>query len=140
MQQSVTDSLPAEGDFCSREALPTAINTWAASRGCAFVVGRSRTTSSGRVVVTFVCDRAGFPRNESATRGRQTTARHTGCQFSILAKEALDKTTWRLVHRQGVEFASHNHSLCTNSTAHPVHRQLSSTDRSTIRNLANAGV
>uniref|UniRef100_A0A8H7K5T0 MULE transposase domain-containing protein n=1 Tax=Bionectria ochroleuca TaxID=29856 RepID=A0A8H7K5T0_BIOOC len=134
------DCLPPERDYGSREALHTAINAWAAPRGYAFVTGKSKKTESGRRIVFFSCDRGGAPPNSSNARRRMTTTRRTGCQFSVLAKEALDKTMWRLAHRPGREFAHHNHEPSTNLSAHPVHRQLSHADRSTINNLANAGV
>jgi len=133
-------SLPPEGEYVSRDALHTAINTWAAPNGYAFVTGKSTRTASGRRSVTYVCDRAGAPRNLTATRRRQTNTRRTGCQFSVLAKETLDKSTWRLTHRQGTQFASHNHSPSSDLTLHPTHRQLSSEDRSTVNRLANAGM
>lgn len=138
--QFPNDCLPPEGEHRSRDALYATINAWAAARGYAFVTGKSRKTPSGRRLVVYSCDRGGAPPKPSDTRQRSTTTRRTGCQFSVLAKETLDKTTWRLTHRPGNEFAHHNHTPSTNISAHPVHRQLSHTDRSTINNLTNAGV
>jgi hypothetical protein len=69
-----------------------------------------------------------------------TTTRRAWCQFSVLVKEALDQTTWRLTHHPGREFAHHNHEPSTNISAHPIHRHLVQADRSTINNLANVGV
>jgi len=139
ISQPLSDCLPPEGEYSSRDALCTAINAWATPKGYAFVTGKSTKTASGRRSVTYVCDRSGAPRNPSATRRRQTTTRRIGCQFSVLAKETLDKTTWRLTHRQGTVYASHNHNPSSDLTAHPSHRQLSSKDRSIINNLATAG-
>lgn len=139
-RQFSDDCLPPEREYGSREALHAAINAWAAPRGYAFVTGKSKKTESGRRIVFFSCDRGGAPPKASGVRQRSTTTRRTGCQFSVLAKEALDKTTWRLTHRPGSEFAHHNHEPSTSMSAHPVHRQLSNADRSTINNLANAGV
>ncbi|KAJ2975527.1 hypothetical protein NQ176_g5473 [Zarea fungicola] len=135
------DCLPPEDEYSSREALYAAINAWAASRGYAFVTGRSRKTPNGRQQVVFSCDRgAGRTPDASATRKRLTTTKRTGCQFSVLAKEGLNQGSWKLTHRPGKEYAIHNHEPSTQASAHPVHRRVSSADMSTIHNLANAGV
>lgn len=135
------DCLPPEGDYCSREALYAAINDWAASRGYAFVTGRSRKTANGRLQVVFNCDRgAGRTPSTLVARQRLTTTKRTGCQFSVLAKESLDKASWKLTHRLGSEYATHNHEPSAQKSAHPVHRKLSHADVLTVHNLANAGV
>ena len=134
------DCLPPEQEYESRESLYAAINAWAAPRGYAFVTERSKKTSSGRRTVFFSCDRCGTPPEPSRVRERKTSTRRTECQFSVLAKESLDKTTWQVRHRPGSEHAYHNHEPSLDVTAHPVHRQLSLADRSTISNLADAGV
>ena len=56
----------------------------------------------------------------SSKRGRNTTTRGTGCQYSVLAKESLDKTTWTLKHRTDKRFSTHNHELSQHPSAHPV--------------------
>lgn len=133
------DCLPPEHEYCSRDVLNAAINAWAAPRGYAFVTGKSKKTQSGRRIGFFGCDRGGVPPNPSIKRQRSTTSRRTGCPFSVLAKESLDRKMWSLTHRPGIKFARHNHEPSTNISA-PVHRQLSRADRSTVKNLANAGV
>ncbi|KAJ0130835.1 Catechol 1,2-dioxygenase [Fusarium oxysporum f. sp. albedinis] len=55
---------------------------------------------------------------------RKTTTRGTGCPFSVLAKESLDKTTWSLQHRPDKEYPKHNHPPSQHPSAHPVHRKL----------------
>ncbi|KID81747.1 transposase [Metarhizium guizhouense ARSEF 977] len=135
------DCLPPEDEYSSREALYAAINAWAAPRGYAFVTGRSRKTPNGRQQVVFNCDRgAGRTPDALTVRQRQTTTKRTGCQFSVLAKEGLDKVSWKLTHRPSSEYAIHNHEPSTQRSAHPVHRKLSHADMSTVHNLANAGV
>lgn len=134
------DCLPPEGEYGSRDALHAAINAWTGPRGYAFVTGKSKKTESGRRIVFFSCDRGGTPPKVSDTRQRSTTTRRTGCQFSVLAKEALDKTRWHLTHRPSSMFAHHNHEPSISMSAHPVHRQLSHADSLTIKNLTNAGV
>ncbi|KAM3468043.1 hypothetical protein MY5147_008326 [Beauveria neobassiana] len=135
------DCLPPEDEYSSREALYAAINTWAASRGYAFVTGRSRRTPNGRQQVVFTCDRgAGRAPDATTTRKRLTTTKRTGCQFSVLAKEGLHQGSWKLTHRPGREYAFHNHEPSRQPSAHPAHRKLSSTDLSTVHNLASAGV
>src|SRR5689334_23762817 len=103
------DCLPPECNYTSRDALFKAINAWAAPRGYAFVTGRSHKEKTGRLTVTFTCDRACRPPDASADRKRKTSTRGTSCQFSVLAKQSLDKTTWALRHRPDSLFATHNH-------------------------------
>lgn len=51
------DALPPEGQYNSQEKLRTAINAWAAPRGYAFMIARSRKTPNSRRVVIFNYDR-----------------------------------------------------------------------------------
>src|SRR5689334_12101855 len=141
------DCLPPEGQFDSRESLLASINAWAAPRGYAFTTGKStRDPRSGRRTITFACDRGGRPGahtskdQKPAERQRSTSSRITGCQFSINAKESLDKSYWYIKHRPGEEKSVHNHEPSLHITAHPAHRALSSTDQSVIGNLASAGI
>ncbi|KAI7770667.1 hypothetical protein LZL87_014325 [Fusarium oxysporum] len=134
------DVLPPEGTYDSREALLAAINEWAAPRGYAFITGRSSRSTSGRQIVTYACDRWCRPPSASKDRQRKTTTRGTNCRFSIIAKESLDKATWSLRHRPDGRFSLHNHEPSWHKSAHPVHRQLSDADKSTISRLTNAGV
>ena len=135
-----SDCLPPEGDYESRDALFKSINAWAAPRGYAFVTGRSTTEKTGRQTVTYTCDRACRPPNASITRQRKTTTRGTNCQFSVLAKQCLDMSTWALKHRPDRRFSSHNHEPSQHPSAHPVHRVLSEEDKSKIASLSNAGI
>lgn len=134
------DCLPPENEYESRETLHAAINAWAGPRGYAFVTGKSTKTASGRRTVIFSCDRGGQPPKATTARKRLTSTRRIGCRFSVLAKESLDKTKWRLSHRPGNESAHHNHQPSESVSVHPVLRQLSDVDKSTIIKLANAGV
>ncbi|KAL2104883.1 hypothetical protein VUR80DRAFT_9410 [Thermomyces stellatus] len=118
------DCLPPECDYESRDALFKAINAWAAPRGYAFLP----------------CDRGRRLDNPSQSRKRKTTTRSTGCQFSVLAKQSLDTTTWTLRYRPDRRFAIHNHEPSWHQSAHYVHRSLTDTDRSTITSLTNAGI
>ena len=77
------DCLPPEADYASRDALVTAINTWAATRGYAFITRKSTTKSSGKRVVTYACDRSWKPPTSTdIERKRKTTTRGTSCPFS----------------------------------------------------------
>ncbi|KAJ3455262.1 hypothetical protein MRS44_013862 [Fusarium solani] len=135
------DVLPPEGEFGSREELAMAINAWAAPRGYAFAVKSSWKTPNGRTGVIFNCDRgAGRAPSSSKARQRRTGTRRTGCLFSVIAKESLCKTIWSLRHRPGADFNHHNHEPSLTQVAHPIHRQLSCSDESTVHQLANAGV
>jgi hypothetical protein len=134
------DVLPPEGTYDSREALLAAINKWAAPRGYAFITGRSSRSTSGRQIITYACDRWCRPPSVSKDRQRKTTTRGTNCRFSIIAKESLDKATWSLRHRPDSRFHLHNHEPSCHKSAHPVHRQLSDADKSTVSRLTNAGV
>jgi len=88
------DCLPAEGEYESRDSLFKAINTWAQPKGYAFTTGKSTKEKSGRQTVTYSCDRCCQRPSAFRERRRKTTTRGTGCQFSVLAKESLDKTVW----------------------------------------------
>lgn len=134
------DCLPPERDYESRDALFKAINAWAAPRGYAFRTGRSHKEKSGRLTLTFTCDRACRPPNASIDRVRRTTTRGTSCEFSILAKQSLDATTWTVRHRSDRRFAVHNHEPSRHPSAHPIHRGLDDMEKSNIDNLVNAGV
>ncbi|KAF5703902.1 transposase [Fusarium mundagurra] len=134
------DVLPPEGTYDSREALLAAIKKWAAPRGYAFITGRSSRSTSGRQIITYACDRWCRPPSVSKDRQRKTTTRGTNCRFSIIAKESLDKATWSLRHRPDGRFHLHNHEPSWHKSAHPVHRQLSDADKSTVSRLTNAGV
>ena len=134
------DSLPPEYIYESRDALVKSINEWAATRGYAFVTGRSHKEKTGRLTITYTCDRACKPPDASKDRQRKTTTRGTSCQFSVLAKQSLDKSTWTLKHRPDIRFSSHNHNPSPHPSAHPVHRVLSGDDKSKIASLSNAGV
>lgn len=98
-------------------------------------------TPNGRQQVVFNYDH-GADRTPDALIVRQwlTTTTSTGCQFSVLAKESLDKASWKLTHRLRSKCAIHNHEPSTQRSAHPVHRKLSDADESTVHKLANAGV
>jgi hypothetical protein len=134
------DCLPPEASYASREALYEAINGWAKPRGYAFISGRSTKERSGKTTVTFTCDRARQPPKALEGRLRQTTSRGTGCQFSILAKELLDRTSWSLKHRQGQQYAIHNHEQSLHETAHPSHRILSEADKEMISSFTDARI
>jgi hypothetical protein len=133
------DCLPPERDYESRDALFASINAWAATRGYAFTTGKSTSTKSGKKIVTYACDRSCRPPSPSRERQRKTATRGTGCQFSVLAKESLDKSTWSLQHRSEC-FCSHNHPPSQHPSAHPSHRQLSKEDIATVSSLSDAGI
>ena len=139
-RQFPADCLPPEGEYGTRDAVFKALNAWAAARGYAFVTGRSHNETSGRVSVTYTCDRACRPPDASESRTRQASTRGTSCQFSVLAKQSLDRTTWVVKHRPDSRFAIHNHEPSWHQSAHPIHRVLSLTEKATISNLTNAGV
>ncbi|KYK58635.1 hypothetical protein DCS_05652 [Drechmeria coniospora] len=138
------DCLPPERDYPSRDALFASINAWAAPRGYAFTTGRSTKEKSGKQTVTFSCDRAVRPSRPAddpqRRRRRRTTTRGTGCHFSVLAKESLDRTRWSLKHRPGTQSSTHNHAPSRSTAAHPVHRALSSKDQVVIDTLTNVGL
>ncbi len=143
MDQFPGDVLPPEGVYESREAVLTAIQTWAKPRGYAFVAGKSSRTPNSRVKVLFVCDRFGQPRGQrnvgqDTDQTRRTTSRKTGCQFSVLAKESLDKSHWTLSHRSNQACAQHNHLPSPSASVHQVHRQLRESDTTIIAGLVAA--
>jgi len=128
--------LPPEAIFESREALFRSINTWASSKGYAFVTLRSK-REGGCLKVVYACDRSSKP-PAYKERQRQTTTKRTDCQFSVLAKE-LPNGSWALKHRLGQAFSAHNHEPSPGPSAHPIHRQLSG-GTSQLPGLRRAGV
>ena len=134
------DCLPPEQEYQSREDLFDAINDWAASRGYAFITGRSTSEKSGKLTVTYMCDRSCRPPISPQNRQRKTTTRGTGCQFSVLAKQSRDKSGWTLRHRLDAKFSVHNHEPSSYKSAHPTHRKLTEEDQLTLARLSNNGV
>ena len=134
------DCLPPECDYESREALFAAINAWAAPRGYAFTTGKSLKSPSGKWKVIYTCDRFCKPPNALKERQRKTTTRGTGCQFSVLAKESLDKSIWSIRYRPDKCFSQHNHAPSQHPSAHPSLRQLSKEDTIKLSSLSNAGI
>ncbi|KAL9560692.1 hypothetical protein ACKAV7_015183 [Fusarium commune] len=132
------DVLPPEGHFPSQQALVTAINAWARERGYAFSVKNSWNTSSGRKGVIYNCDRGSKPPSTTRERVRNTVSRHTGCLFSVIAKEGPNKTSWSLSHRPDQKHHKHNHEP-SNPLAHPTHRILSAADRQIVKQLTSCG-
>ena len=130
--------LPPEAIYESREALFRSINVWAAAKGYAFSTGKSTKEKSGRITVTYACDRVFLVPTTARERLRKTTTRGTGCPFSVLAKESPDNT-WALKHRPDRCFSVHNHEPSHHPSAHPVHRQLSG-GTSQLASLSNAGI
>ncbi|KAL2019069.1 hypothetical protein VTK56DRAFT_10100 [Thermocarpiscus australiensis] len=134
------DCLPPEGDYKSKDALFASINAWAATKGYAFTTGRSTKERSGKQTITYTCNRFCRPPSVSRERQRKTTTRGTSCQFSVLAKESLDKSTWTLRHRPDKRYSLHNHEPSQHPSAHPAHRQLSKDDAAQLQNLVSSGV
>jgi hypothetical protein len=135
------DCLPPEAEYESRDSLYAAINAWAAPRGYAFAIGRSRKENSGKTTTEFNCDRgAGRIPSNTIVRVRNTSSRRIGCRFSVMAKESLDHSTWTLRHRQAPEFKQHNHGPSLSAAAHPIHRQIADNDRDLIKHLSSAGI
>lgn len=136
----VDDCLPPEEKYESREALFQSINAWAAPRGYAFINGRSTKERSGKQTITYTCDRRRNHPIIQRERRRKTTTRTTGCEFSVLGKDSLDKTTWTVKHRSDKRFCVHNHEPSWDPTAHPIHRTLSKEGASQVATLTNAGI
>jgi hypothetical protein len=87
------DCLPPEATYETHKVLFISINSWAAIRGYAFIIGHSTIEKSGRLTVTYVCDQAcQSPTYISTEHQRRTTSRGTSCLFSVLAKEVIDST------------------------------------------------
>jgi len=121
-----------EGQYNSREALVKVINTWASTRGYAFVIVRSTREKSGKCTITYYCDRNHRPPNYNLQRQRKTTTRTTNCLFSMLTKESLDKITWILQHKADQKFSLHSHNPSFHLIAHLAHRTLQEEDLTII--------
>jgi hypothetical protein len=128
------DCLPPEGFFESQQALFESINEYAKARGYAFTIKRSK-RDNGLLKVFYACDRSRrLPSSPSRERRRNTTTRMTECPFSVIAKESREG--WYLKHRSD-GYTIHNHEPSLHASAHPVHRQL---DTSQVKILSNAGL
>lgn len=112
--------LPPEQYYDSREALFVSINTWATTRGYAFIARRSTKEKNGKSTITCACDRSCLS-PALKERQRKTTTRGIGCPFSVIAKESSDGG-WTLKHRPDRRFSVHNHERSQHPSAHPVHR------------------
>jgi hypothetical protein len=130
--------LPPKGHFPSQQALLTAINAWARERGYAFVVKNSWTTSSRRKRAIYTCDRGSKPPSTTRKRIRNTVSHHTGCLFSVLAKEDLNRVSWSLSYRPNPKHQEHNHKP-SHPLAHPTHRILSPSNRLIVKQLTSSG-
>jgi hypothetical protein len=135
----VHNALPPEGVYESRESLLAAINNWAKPRGYAFTTGKSTKTANGRIKVVYACDRNKLPPSTSIERERKTSSRRTGCKFSVLAKQSLDRLTWVLSYRPDRDYASHNHPPSEEPSAHPAHRRFHKRDITAVTDLARSG-
>ena len=132
------DCLPPERVYDSRNALFEGINSWAITRGYAFTTGKSTTEKSGRITVTFACDRCSRPPKTSNNRLRNTTSRATNYPFSVLGKQSSD-SIWVVKHRPNSRFWVHNHEPSAHPIAHPIHRNLSG-GTSQLPTFSNAGL
>lgn len=131
--------IPPQGMYSTRAAMAQAINEWAAPRGYAFITGRSTRENTGRLTVTYACDRGGVMPEPTRPRQRRTTSKKTGCICSLVAKQAVDGT-WSLKHRQDPKFAMHNHEPSASAAAHPAHRKFSEEEKMMIAGMTSAGV
>ncbi|KAF5230800.1 hypothetical protein FANTH_13693 [Fusarium anthophilum] len=132
-----TDAMPPERSYNSLEALRIDINAWAAPRGYAFSVLRSR-TYNGRKDIVFTCDRGRRPASEGS--GMQERARRCiGCPFSLNAKEDA-RGSFFVKHRPNQKYHKHNHLPSFSAVAHPAHRRISREDEIQIRNMSRAGI
>lgn len=141
-----SDCLPPKAVYQSRQELRTAINAWASTRGYAFVTGRSTRETSGKLTVTFTCNRAGKPADSSKQGQRNTRTRGTNCPFSVLAKEDRRRGTWCIQHRPDPRHGAHNHgpslsfSIPPSRPSRPSHRNLSQAEKKRPASLASAGI
>jgi hypothetical protein len=83
-----------------------------------------RTPGSIREKVYFAYNRCYNP-NRSVVRVQDSSSRGTGCEFSVIRSETVNKTSWELKHRPDSKYSVHNHAPSTHPAAHPVHRQIS---------------
>jgi hypothetical protein len=134
------DVMPPEEIYGSFKALEKAIQAWARDRGYAFRKLRSTLEKTGRLTVTFACDRSGKAPLTSIPRQRKTSTCKTDCQFSILAKESREAGVWSLSHRPGKQYAIHNHTPSCNPSAHSKHRHFDRDTKKRISELSAAGI
>ena len=136
--RDVEMSLPPQGLYDSREALFRAIQAWAQPRGYAFISGKSKhTPGSNRTKVWFSCDRCYKPQRDPSNS--KTNTRGTGCQFSVIGVETVDKQGWELKHRPEAKYSTHNHGPSDNPAAHPSFRRMPPTTRNLNSILHTSG-
>ncbi len=145
LPSSVVDkdmSLPPPGIYLSKLALFEAIQKWALPRGYAFTIRQSkRVPGSFREKVHYGCDcRQQKPvYNSTESYRRKTNSRGTGCQFSVIAVESIDKVGWELKHRPDAKFGVNNHGPSSGAAAHPAHRKMKTEDREMAIRILAAG-
>jgi hypothetical protein len=131
-------ALPPLAIYPTKEALFEAIQSWSKLRGYAFTVTRSLKKKE-RQKVYYSCDRCPPPPPARDDRIRDTQTRGTGCLFSIIALEnALGE--WEVKYRPEAQYNTHNHLPSLRPSAHPSHRQLSTTTKNTIKTFFQAGI
>ena len=137
--------LPPEATYSSKEELYASIQAWAAQHHYAFRIERStKIHNTERTRIQYSCDRAGLappinhPQKSLQDRQRCTATRKTGCQFSIIAREGIDRQ-WELRHRPGIEYSIHNHPPSQSISSHPAHRKLAQAEINQARSLHGAG-
>jgi hypothetical protein len=136
--QDMEMSLPPQGLYPSREALFEAIQAWAQPRGYAFVSGKSKhTPGSNRMKVWFSCDRC--YKAQGHLSNSRTATRGTGCEFSVIGIETVDKQEWELKHRPESKYSAHNHGPSDNPAAHPSFRHMPPITRNLNSILHSAG-
>ena len=131
--------LPPEAIYPSREALFEAIQAWAYPYGYSFTTGKSRRMEgSRRWRVVYCCDR--YCHHTTTISKRTTSSRSTGCEFSVLAVETIDKQSWQLKHRPDTKFSTHNHAPSLTPAAHSSHRRMPPYIQNINQELYNAGM
>ena len=136
--RDVEMSLPPQGAYTSKEALFRAIQAWAQPRGYAFVSGKSKhTPGSNRTKVWFSCDRCYKPQRDPSNS--KTNTRGTGCQFSVIGVETVDKQGWEVKHRPEAKYITHNHGPSDNAAGHPSFRRMPPATRNLNSILHAAG-
>jgi hypothetical protein len=117
-------SLPPEGHFATFDTLEQHAQLHAQRNGYAVVTVRWKYQYKSRFRKTTMgchCTRKYRDRTKRPRRRQKSTVK-TDCPFTFLAVQ--DANGWTLKHRQGPQFARHNHGPTMKPSVHWQHRKL----------------
>ena len=147
--------LPPIKSYSTREEALDDVNKWALPRGYAFTIRRSQSLGNERTKLLFGCDlkalkKVSAPMKEKGQGLRNKSSKGTGCNYSILCVQSLNKNSWEIRYREPwidqsgttIDYSCHNHPPSSGTgVEHPVLRrtQLKGERRDAVEKQYNAG-